>query len=75
MIPRYSRILIVNLILPDKNVPLRASELDMAMLFLHSGAQRSAREWTELVESTGMEVVKIWYPPGDGDGVVEVRSA
>ena len=73
MIPGYSKILIVNMILPDENVSLRAGEMDMVMLFLHSGSQRSAQEWRDLVKSAGLEVVKLWYPPGDGDGVVEVQ--
>lgn len=74
MIPRYSRILIVNMILSDMNVSARTSEMDMAMLYMHSGAQRNANEWTRLVKSAGMEVVKFWYPPGDGDGVIEVQA-
>ncbi|KAK4552267.1 hypothetical protein LTR86_010437 [Recurvomyces mirabilis] len=72
MIPGYSKILIGNIILPEENVPLRNSGLDIAMLFLHSGAQRSEAEWRGLVEGAGLAVEKVWYPPGDGDGIVEV---
>lgn len=73
MSPGYSRLLIGNIILAESDVPLRNSGLDIAMLYLHSGAQRSESEWRELVESAGLTVVKVWRPPGDGDGIVEVE--
>ena len=74
MIPGYSKLIIGNIILPEENVPLRNSGLDIAMLFLHSGSQRSEHEWRELIEGAGLKVVKVWYPPGDGDGIVEVEK-
>lgn len=71
MTPGYSKIVVANIVLPEMNVPIRQSGLDMAMLLLHSGQQRSASEFTRLFEEAGLEIVKIWYPPGDGDGIVE----
>ena len=73
MTPGYSKLLIGNIILPESDVPLRNSDLDIAMMYLHSGMQRSEREWRELVEAAGLRVVKVWYPDGDGDGIIEVE--
>lgn len=73
MIPGYSKLLIGNIILPDENVPLRASGLDIAMLFLHSGSQRSEAEWRALLEEGGFTVIKVWLPHGDGDGIIEAE--
>ena len=73
MIPGYSKLLIGNIILPETDVPLRNSGLDIAMMYLHSGMQRSEREWRELVEGADLRVVKVWYPDGDGDGIIEVE--
>jgi len=73
MIPGYSKLIIGNIILPDEHVPLRNSGLDMAMLFLHSGSQRNESEWRELIEGVGLQMVKVWYPPGDGDGILEAE--
>ena len=70
MIPGYSKLLIGNIILPDENVPLRASGLDIAMLFMHSGAQRSEVEWHALLQEAGFQVTKVWLPEGDGDGII-----
>lgn len=75
MIPGYSKIIVGNIILPDVNVPLRNSGLDIAMLVLHSGQQRSESEFQELFDSVGLKVIKMWHPPGDGDGIIEVELA
>jgi hypothetical protein len=73
MIPGYSKLLIGNVVLADVDVPLRQSLLDIAMLVLHSGQQRSQSEFKELLEGAGFKIVKIWLPPGDGDGIVEAE--
>ena len=73
MKPGYSKLLIANIILPEVHAPMRQVGLDMAMLFLHSGSQRSEPEWTSLLDRAGFTVVKFWHPPGDGDGVVEAE--
>lgn len=75
MTPGYSQLIVGNIILPDENVPLRASGLDIAMLYLHSGSQRSESEWRELLEGAGLKVVKVWYPQGDGDGIIQAEVA
>ena len=45
LIPGYSKLIVANMIMADEDVPLRQSGLDIAMMFLHSGSQRSEDEW------------------------------
>lgn len=73
MIPGYSKLLVGNIIIPEENAPLRHCGLDIAMLTLHSGAQRSETEWKWLLERNGFDVIGFWHPPGDGDGIVEAE--
>lgn len=73
MVPGYSKLLIADIVIPEQNAPLRQSGLDIAMLFLHSGSQRSEAESRQLIERAGLKVNKIWLPPGDGDGIVEAE--
>lgn len=75
MTPGYSKLLIGNIVLADVGVPLRQSLLDISMLVLHSGQQRSQSEFRELLEGAGFKIIKIWLPPGDGDGIVEAEVA
>lgn len=73
MLPRYSKLLVANIILPNESVPLRQSGLDIAMLCMHSGSQRSEAEWRELLGEAGFNVAGVWKPNGDGDGVIEAE--
>ena len=75
MIPGYSQLIIANIVVPEENVSLRTSGLDIAMLYLHSGSQRSESEWRQLLEGAGFNVVKVWHPPGDGDGILQAEVA
>ncbi|KAL9070776.1 MAG: hypothetical protein Q9157_005701 [Trypethelium eluteriae] len=72
MTPGYSRILICDLILPDQGVTLREAALDLGMLTLHSGMQRSKKQWRNLIERAELRIEKFWMPPKDGDGIVQV---
>ena len=67
----YSRILLNEWILPDTNCPLFPAGMDLNMMALHAGMERTERQWRELLDSAGFEIVNFWYPPGDGEGVIE----
>lgn len=71
MTPKYSKLLIADLILPNTKCPERALGLDIGMLLLHSGMQRSEKQWDQLLREAGLRVARFWTPPGDGDGIVE----
>jgi len=73
MLPGYSKLLVGNIILSDENVPLRQSGLDIAMLCMHSGSQRSEAEWRDLLGVAGFNVKRVWKPDGDGDGIIEAE--
>jgi hypothetical protein len=75
MLPGYSKLLVGNIILPDENVPLRQSGLDIAMLSMHSGSQRGEAEWRALLGEAGFGVERVWKPHGDGDGIIEAEIA
>jgi hypothetical protein len=71
MTPKYSRILIADHILPNTKPNPRQLGMDIGMLVLHSGMQRSENQWHGLLGKAGLKVVKFWLAPGEGDGVVE----
>lgn len=77
MYPGYSKLLIADIILPDKGATLRQTGLDIGMLVLHSGMQRSEKQWQEMISlvSPPLKIVKFWHPPGDGAGIVEIERA
>ncbi|KAI0411727.1 sterigmatocystin 8-O-methyltransferase [Xylaria grammica] len=72
MRPGYSKLCIHEMIVPDTQASTFVTTLDMAMMFLSGGMERTARQWKELLGRVGLEVTKVWAPPEDGaDGIVE----
>ena len=75
MKPGYSKVLIFEYILPDVGAALFPSLLDINMLALLNGMERTETQWENLLASVGLEVVKFWYNDGDRDqeGLIEAR--
>ncbi|KAL8928415.1 MAG: hypothetical protein Q9172_000901 [Xanthocarpia lactea] len=61
----YSKLLIDELVLPDTNVSPRGAFLDLSMMALETGAERSSRQWHDMLASVGLRIEKICYrePP------------
>ncbi|KAK6207292.1 hypothetical protein LQW54_007250 [Pestalotiopsis sp. IQ-011] len=73
-----STILINDYVLPEEKVGIRAVYMDIAMLVLLGGIERTESQWKSLVESAGLEIVKIWYADETNEGseaVIEIRLA
>ncbi|KAF7957958.1 hypothetical protein EAE96_003525 [Botrytis aclada] len=69
----YSRILIVDLVLPDVGASVFGSLLDINMMPL-SGIERTEKHWKKLLEGEGLKVVNIQWPAtagGSRDCVLE----
>lgn len=56
--------------LPEVNVALYPAQLDLSMMALYAGLERTQKQWIELLDSAGFELVKTWTPrapvPGSG---------
>ncbi len=71
MKPGYSKILIFEWILPDVGTPLYPALLDINMLALLSGMERTTTQWKELLSSVGLEIVKFWTIDSETEGLIE----
>lgn len=49
MVPGYSKLLIFEWILPARNVPLYPAQLDISMMALFSGMERTEEQWIALL--------------------------
>ncbi|GIZ44600.1 hypothetical protein CKM354_000779400 [Cercospora kikuchii] len=73
MKPGYSTLLINDIVVPERDCQLRTASLDLIMLTVCAGKQRTEKEWHELVESVkGLQIVKIWPLEESGESVIEV---
>ena len=69
----YSYILIDDYVVPDTGASLRASSMDMLMMFFCSGIERTRKQWDKLLESCGLEIVKIWGTRSDYEHVIQAQ--
>ncbi|KAI1650364.1 putative O-methyltransferase [Daldinia loculata] len=72
MKPGYSKLILHETIVPEQGASHFHAMLDLAMMTFNGGLERSERQWRELLEKAGFDVVKFWPPPQyDGDGIIE----
>ncbi|KAL2840664.1 S-adenosyl-L-methionine-dependent methyltransferase [Aspergillus pseudoustus] len=67
----HSRIIIVDFVLPDTEAPLLQASLDIQMMSIGSGAERSKRQWTEMLRAAGLEIRGIWSGSPGMESVIE----
>lgn len=70
----YSRVVVVDAVLPNTGVGLFAALLDVNMMAL-GGIERTERHWKELLESVGLKVVVVKTAVGGRDGLIEAVAA
>ncbi len=66
------RVLIVETVIPDTNEPFVGKWLDLNMMVMTGGKERTASEYRALLERAGLELVRIVLTPS-GFSVVEAR--
>ncbi|KAG8156835.1 hypothetical protein KVR01_013248 [Diaporthe batatas] len=67
-----SVLLIDEIVLPEKGAPWRAAQLDIEMLVHLAGAERTEKEWRNLLGAAGFKVKSIRkYSLDRGEGVIE----
>ncbi|KUI54615.1 Demethylsterigmatocystin 6-O-methyltransferase [Cytospora mali] len=72
MKPGYSKLLLHEMIIPEKGAPTFYSMLDIAMMAFNAGIERTERQFEALLGKAGFKVVKFWHAPDQGaDGIVE----
>jgi hypothetical protein len=74
MTPGYSKLIILDNVLPDVGATELQARLDLTMMTINSGMERSAQQFTDLLQRAGFKVVKTWSYP-DRDGIVEAEVA
>ncbi|KAH9999722.1 S-adenosyl-L-methionine-dependent methyltransferase [Xylariaceae sp. FL0662B] len=71
MTPGYSKLLMNEFVLPASNVPLYPSLLDINMMAVLNGMERTEAQFTKLLDSAGLKVVKFWSIGAEIEGLVE----
>ncbi|KAL8716055.1 MAG: hypothetical protein Q9225_006262 [Loekoesia sp. 1 TL-2023] len=67
----YSKVLIHEWVLPDKGAPLQGSLLDVIMMTLSGGKERTETMWRELLGKAGLGIQKVWVDKIDSESLIE----
>jgi hypothetical protein len=67
--PAHARVLIADAVIPPGDDPHGAKWLDLLMLVLNRGRERTEGEWRALLERSGFRIERI------EDGLIEARPA
>lgn len=71
----YSRLLLQESLMADEKPLAKVTVLDIIMMASFSSAERSETEWTALLASAGMKIVKIWRPLESIENIIEAQLA
>ena len=71
MTPGYSKLLLNEWVLPDVGVPLFPALLDINMMAVVSGMERTETQWKELLSSVGLKIVRFWSVGAESEGLIE----
>ena len=67
-----SRIIIADIVLPNKKAPRDMALQDLNMMSF-GGMERTERQWMELIEDSGLSLRKIWRSDGAKYAVIEAK--
>ncbi|MCJ1405545.1 hypothetical protein MMC11_008773 [Xylographa trunciseda] len=65
MDPSYSKVLINQWVVPARNATRLMTAQDLNMMAALSAIERTEKQWCDLLESSGLSIVKIWRPDDD----------
>jgi len=71
--PPGARLIVVEMVMPDSGEPSRTALIDLNMLVLADGRERTAREYEELLTRTGWALERI-TPSPSGVSLIEARK-
>lgn len=69
----YSKILIDELVLPDEGVSPIGAFMDLTMLAIETGSERTSQQWHDLLGSVGLRIEKIWPPTRGPYSLIEAE--
>ena len=70
MTPGYSRLIINEMVIPDKAASLVAVARDIVMMTLAAAIERTEQQWRDIVGKAGLKVEGIWNDVTEAESVI-----
>ncbi|KAL8713744.1 MAG: hypothetical protein Q9220_002270 [cf. Caloplaca sp. 1 TL-2023] len=71
----YSKLLIHEWVLPDVGAPLQGSLMDLNMMCIPGGMERTESQWRKNLDEAGLRIEKIWVDTPDAESLIEAVLA
>ena len=69
----YSKLLIVDMMVPETNAPLFVAGMDIAMMTQVTGIERTRTQWHDLLQSAGFRIINVWPVSEGAECVIEAE--
>lgn len=69
----YSTLLIYDYVMPETGAPIRAAAMDVQMMSLFAGMERTQGQWQVILDASGLELVQVWYSATKSESVIEAK--
>lgn len=70
----YSVILINDYVVPETGASVRAAAMDIQMMSLSAGMERTENQWVNLLSMSGLSIVRIWYSGTESESIIEAKA-
>lgn len=75
MKPKYSKIIVEDMVLPDANCSAILATADIMMLAACGGKERTRTEWEDLLRTAGLRIVRVTTEDVSAESVIEAELA
>lgn len=73
MTPGYSKLLLNELVIPDKGADIVGAQIDFTMMCGLGSEERSEGQWRQMLEEAGLHIVKVWTKAQEAESIIEVE--
>jgi len=71
----YSKLLINENVIPNRGAKAGSTGLDLLMMSIQCGSERTETDWKVLLESVGFKITKIWLVEEGSESLIEAELA
>lgn len=72
MEPGYSKLLLNECVVADKQPALQHTAMDLMMMAMAAGQERTESQWRELITSVGLKISGIWSKGYGNESIIEI---
>ena len=73
MVKGYSKLLLYDMVIPDRGASGNSTGIDIVMMSLFAGCERTEHGWHSLLKNAGFKISKIWPVVPGAESLIEAE--